>query len=585
MTRESARRAPAPGPRSPFALAVRRYCRNRRGLGAAASLALIVVIAAAAPLLPLDDPNAQQLSLRLLPPLTEGHVLGTDQFGRDILARLVWGTRLSIMVALVATAVAATIGTIVGVIAGYAAGVIDAILMRSIDVLLGFPYLVLALAVVAILGPGLLNALIAIAIVNIPFFARTVRGATVAQVGRDYVAAARISGLGRGRILFGEVLPNVLPAVVTSIAATSGWMILETAGLSFLGLGTQLPDADLGSMLADGRQVVLAAPHVAVIPGIVVVVIVLCVNVVADALGDALDPRLEAAGRARPSALTAARSSREAAAPDGPASRSLLDVRHLTVRFTTASAMTKAVDSVSFVLAAGERAALAGASGSGKSALAMALLRLVPSPPAEIVADAVRLDGEDLVGASLHRMQEIRGARIGLITQDPAAAFNPLLRVGDQIVAVARRHGALGRAEARDQVEAMFEQLRFSNPKAAFTAYPHALSGGQLQRAAIARALIARPDLIIADEPTTALDVRTQASVIALLDAARAETGAALLFISHDLGLVARACDRLIVMQHGRIVEDGAVGAVMRAPRQPYTRALLKAIPRLKAPQ
>lgn len=585
MTAAAGRRGARPRSHAPSALALRRFCRNRRGIGAAASLALVVLIAVAAPLLPLDDPNAQQLSARLLPPWSDGHGLGTDQFGRDILARLVWGTRLSLMVALVATAVAATVGTLVGVVAGYAAGLIDAVLMRAIDVLLGFPYLVLALAVVAILGPGLLNALIAIAIVNIPFFARTVRGATVAHAGRDYVAAARISGLGRGRILFGEILPNVLPAVVTAVAATSGWMILETAGLSFLGLGTQPPDADLGSMLAEGRQVVLAAPHVAIIPGIVVVGLVLCVNLVADALGDALDPRAATAGRARPAALTAACSSGDLAARQHSAPPPLLDVRNITVRFSGADGTIDAVDGASFALAAGERAALAGASGSGKSALAMALLRLLPSPPADIVAEAVRLNGEDLLGASLRRMQEIRGGRIGLVTQDPAAAFNPLLRVGEQVAAVVRRHEDLGHAEARDRVEAMLEKLRFPDPAAVFAAYPHTLSGGQLQRAAIARALIARPALIIADEPTTALDVRAQASVIALLDAARAETGAALLFISHDLGLIAQVCDRLMVMQHGRIVEEGTVDAVMRAPREAYTRALIKAIPRLKAPR
>ncbi len=230
---------------------------------------------------------------------------GTDQLGRDLLARLLWGTRTSLAVGLFAVLVAALIGTLIGLAAGYFRGWLDGLLMRSIDVLLAFPYLLLALAIVAALGPGLRNAMLAITLVNIPFFARTVRGSVLELAQREFIDAARLSGAGHRRILFGELLPNVLPVVVVLISTNLGWMILETAGLSFLGLGAQPPTADLGSMLGSGREFLTTAPRVAILPGLMILFLVVAINLVGDGLRDLLDPRLGATGnrpRRRPAA-------------------------------------------------------------------------------------------------------------------------------------------------------------------------------------------------------------------------------------------------------------------------------------------
>ncbi len=255
-------------------------------------LGLILLLIVLVPILPLPDPDATAPVDRLKPVLTAGHLLGTDQLGRDILSRLLWGTRVSIAVGFAATLIAAGIGSAIGIIAGYAGGRTDNAMMRGIDMLMAFPYVLLALAIVAALGPGLMNALYAIALVNIPFFARNVRGVTLGYAHSEFVDAARLSGKGHLSVILTEVLPNVMPVIVITMSTTAGWMILETAGLSFLGLGAQPPQADLGSMLGEGRAQLFTAPHVSVVPGTMIFLIVISLNVLGDGIRDVLDPRL-----------------------------------------------------------------------------------------------------------------------------------------------------------------------------------------------------------------------------------------------------------------------------------------------------
>ncbi len=279
------------------ARAWQRFFRQPLAVAGAAVAGTIIAVSLAAPLLPLPDPAATDLAGRLALPGSDGHFLGTDLLGRDILSRLVWGTRTSLAVAFGATLVAATAGTLLGLVAGYARGRTDWLLMRGIDLLMAFPYLLLALAIVAALGPGLGNALAAIAIVNIPFFARTVRGATLGVARRGFVDAARVGGRTPPGILFGHIFPNVLPVIIVTMTTTLGWMILETAGLSFLGLGAQPPQADLGSMLGDGRLLLLVKPHLALLPAAVIFALVAGLNLAGDGLRDALDPRMSSAVR------------------------------------------------------------------------------------------------------------------------------------------------------------------------------------------------------------------------------------------------------------------------------------------------
>ncbi len=547
----------------------------------------IVLIAVLAPVLPLADPNLTAPAERLQPPLSAGAILGTDGLGRDVLARLVWGARVSLAVGVAATLIAAFVGGLIGLVAAYAGRIVDQVLMRGIDMLMAFPYLLLALAIVAALGPGLMNALIAIAVVNVPFFARAVRGATLGLVGREFVEAARLVGFSDLRILMSELLPNVLPVVVITMSTTVGWMILETAGLSFLGLGAQPPQADLGSMLGDGRNLILTAPHVAVAPGVLILVLVVGINLLGDGIRDTLDPRLRSGALARPVARTAAapEAERTAGLPPPAEPPPLLDVAGLKTHFHVDRETYRAVDGLDLRLEAGETLGIVGESGSGKSVAAMSILGLVPTPPGKTVAGGVRLDGRDLLDLPLHDLQDVRGARVAYIFQDPLTSLNPLMRVGDQVAETLRRHRGLDGAKARAEAETLLDRVGLPDPAAKAGAYPHELSGGQRQRVVIAMALANDPEIVVADEPTTALDVTTQARILDLLRRLQRETGTALVLITHDLGVVREVCGRVLVMYAGRVVEAGPVAAVFDDPRHPYTEALLACIPRLGQPE
>ena len=269
----------------------KRWARNQLALLALIVLAGVVLAACLAPYLPLADPDAVDTVQRLKPPFTPGHLLGTDEFGRDLLSRLVWGARVSLLAGAATAATAMLIGVLLGVLSGYYSGWPETVIMRLTDILMAFPYILLAIAIVAGLGPGLRNAMIAIAIVGFPIYTRLVRGIVLSVRGREFVEAARALGSTDRLILVRHVVPQLLSPVIVAFSLDVGAKILATAGLSFLGLGTQPPTADWGSMLATGRQFVILSPHVVLLPGLAIFVIVLALNLVGDAIRDFLDPR------------------------------------------------------------------------------------------------------------------------------------------------------------------------------------------------------------------------------------------------------------------------------------------------------
>ncbi|MCB1755435.1 MAG: dipeptide/oligopeptide/nickel ABC transporter permease/ATP-binding protein [Gammaproteobacteria bacterium] len=556
--------------------------RNRLAAFGLVVFAIIVILAVLAPILPLPDPDATNLAERLKRPLQEGHWLGTDHLGRDILSRLLWGTRVSLAVGIAASLVAAVFGSSIGILSGYFGGRTDNLMMRGIDMLMAFPYILLALAIVAVLGPGLMNALYAIAIVNIPFFARNVRGITLTFSRREFIDAARLSGKNNLRILLSEVLPNVLPVIVITLSTTVGWMILETAGLSFLGLGAQPPQADLGSMLGEGRKLIITAPHVSTIPGVVIFLIVMSINLLGDGIRDALDPRLKAGALQRPAART--ETDLPKTTGEQADSSHLMDIRGLRTEFHTGNRILKAVSDVDLTLQAGECLGLVGESGSGKSVTALSLMGLVASPPGKIVGGSVQFDGNDLLRVGDDELRNLRGGRIAYIFQDPLATLHPLYSIGDQLVEALRCHRTISYATAWEKAVSLLEQVHIPNASMRAKAYPFQLSGGMRQRVGIAMALANEPDIIIADEPTTALDVTVQAEVLHLLNELRRQRQAALLFITHDFGVVAQLCDRVAVMYAGQVVEQGPVQDVLNAPKHPYTQKLVDCVPRLGDP-
>ena len=555
---------------------------NTLATGGLIVFTIIVLVALAAPLLPLAPPNVTDPSVRLSPPLTDGHFLGTDALGRDLLSRLIWGTRVSLAVGVSATLIAAFFGSLIGLVAGYAGGRTDNILMRGIDMVMAFPYILLALAIVAVLGPGLLNALYAIAVVNIPFFARNIRGMTLGLSRREFVDAARLSGKSHFAVLFGEVLPNVLPVIIITMSTTIGWMILETAGLSFLGLGAQPPQADLGSMLGDGRKVLFTDAYVSVVPGLMIFALVMSINLLGDGIRDVLDPRLKSGALARPGARTAVK--RDAAPDEKPREKAVLDVQQMRTEFHVGGSVYKAVGGVDLHLRQGECLGLVGESGSGKSVTAMSLMGLVPTPPGQIAGGAAWFEGEDLFAVSDERIRQLRGGAVSHVFQDPLSTLHPLYTVGDQLIEAIQAHQPISKAQARDKAAALLESVRIPNAGERLKAFPHELSGGMRQRISIAMALANDAKFIIADEPTTALDVTVQAQILELMNTLRTERQTAILFITHDFGVVSAICDRVAVMYAGRIVETGTTEEILENPAHPYTSKLIDCVPVLGEP-
>ena len=552
---------------------------NRLAAAGLVLLVSIVLVILLVPVLPLPDPNATAPADRLKPVLTAGHLLGTDHLGRDILSRLLWGTRVSLAVGFAATLIAAAAGSAIGIVAGYAGGRADNVLMRGIDMLMAFPYILLALAIVAALGPGLMNALYAIAVVNIPFFARNVRGVTLGYAHREFVDAARLSGKGHFAIVLTEILPNVLPVIVITMSTTAGWMILETAGLSFLGLGAQPPQADLGSMLGEGRAQLFTAPHVSIVPGVMIFLIVISLNVVGDGIRDVLDPRLRSGALARPGPVTEVAKDRKA--PASTALGAVLAIEGLETGFRRGSDVVPAVRGVSLHLKPGECLGLIGESGSGKSVTALSVMGLVASPPGLIRDGAIYLSAEDVLAMPETKLIASRGRRVAYIFQDPLTTLHPLYPVGRQVEEAISAHQAISAAACREKAIALLEKVGIPDARVRAAHYPHQLSGGQRQRVGIAMALSNDPEIIIADEPTTALDVTVQARILELLRDLQREKAMALLFITHDFGVVSEICDRVAVMKDGEIVETGTTREVLADPQHAYTQRLIACVPEL----
>lgn len=552
--------------------------RNRLAAMGGVVLAAILILAIFTPLLPLVDPDMTATADRFQHPIAPGHLLGTDHLGRDLLSRLLWGTRLSLAVGTIAALIAATIGSGIGIISGYFGGRTDNVIMRGVDMLMAFPYILLALAIVAALGPGLMNALIAVAAVNIPFFARNIRGVTVGLARREFIDAARLAGMGHIRIILTELLPNVASTIVIAMSTTIGWMILETAGLSFLGLGSQPPQADLGSMLGEARAALITSPHTSVVPGIMIFLIVMSINLLGDGVRDALDPRLRSGALTRPRAVTLVDRAGDVPQAD---QKGLLNIQELKTQFHVSGRIYHAVNRVSLYVNPGEALGVIGESGSGKSVTALSVMGLVASPPGVITGGAVRYAGEDLLAANYDSLRAKRGNNVAYIFQDPLSTLHPLYRVGDQLIEAIQTHNRVPDNAARARAIELLRAVRIPNPETRVKNYPHELSGGMRQRVGIAMALANDPDVIIADEPTTALDVTVQAQILALLDDLRRERGLAIIFITHDFGVVAQLCDRVAVMYAGRIVEEGPTETILKHPAHPYTKRLMACVPEL----
>jgi peptide/nickel transport system permease protein len=548
----------------------------------------MIACALFAPLIAPHDPNASNLSTASSG-ISGGHWLGTDDVGRDVLSRLIYGAQSSMQVTFETVGLALVLALAIGLVAGFRGGWLDYLLMRATDAGLSFPPLVLALAVVAVLGHSANDTSVALAIVFTPGFARFVRGQTLAIKEESFVEASTSIGSPPIRIVLVRILPNVMTGLVVGIAVALASALLAESGLSFLGLGPPPPTAEWGSMLREAYDTALFAHPWSLVPaGLTIALTVLAFNTIGDSLRDTISGATTRVHRqrgvsrqrgitgvARPAPPAHAEAVAVAAVEQGQPA--LLEVRGLSIDFETEAGRVRVVDDVSFDIGEGKIVGLVGESGCGKTVSSLSILRLLPSPPAQIVGGSIRFDGRDLIDMDFDELRRIRGRDIAMVFQDPLASLDPSFTIGYQLKEAIRLHEKVSRAAARDRAARLLESVHIPDPVQRLSAYPHQLSGGMRQRVMIAMALSCHPRLLIADEPTTALDVTVQAQIVELLNELRETEGLAVLFVTHDLALISELSDEVAVMYAGQVVEHAATADLFARPRHPYTAALLAA--------
>lgn len=526
---------------------------------------------------------------RLLPP-GGAHPFGTDENGIDILSRVLAAPRTDVVIGVVATAISVFVGSPLGVLValyesrgGAGATAFAEIFMRLLEVIQSFPVFVFAMVLVAVFGGSVTNIIIAIAFVNTPVFVRIVRSEVLSLVQRPFAEAAKATGNREIRIGFRHVLPNALPTVIVQVSVTVGFAILLTAGLSFVGAGVRPPTPELGAMIASGAKYLeIGQWWPALFPGLALGLTVFSFGIFGEILTLIMEPRAvrKETDRRRAAALEAGEGG-GAAAPAAPAlflgaeREPVLRVDDMRV----AAPMTgqTLLSDIRIGLGAGESVGIVGESGAGKSVLVKSVLRLLP-PALAVTAGSIRYRETDLLAIDKRAMRALRTTQIAAILPNAKSQLNPLTTVGAMLRSALQAHEKIGAKAADARAVELLEMVGIADPAQRLAAFPHELSGGMAQRVCLAMALMYRPKLLIADEPTAGLDVTIQRQVLDLTRALAEEAGTARLIITGDLGIAAHYCDKVAVMQAGRIVEAAETHRLFDDPRHPYTRHLLDCV-------
>jgi oligopeptide/dipeptide ABC transporter ATP-binding protein len=447
----------------------------------------------------------------------------------------------------------------------------------------------LSLIILATIGPTIATVIVVLALNGWMVYARMTRGIVLSLKQTPFVEAAELIGCRPARVLFRHLLPNLTSPLLTLMMLEFARVVLAEASLSFLGLGVQPPASSWGLDVATGKTYIFNAWWLVTFPGLAIALTVLAINLLASWARVTSDPqerekRFARRIRARPSALLPRLPAAVGSLPPAAgsvATETLLDVCDLVVHFHTRGGTVQAVRGLDLDVRRGETVGIVGESGSGKSVTAQAVMGLV-HVPGIIAGGDIRWKGGSLLNrAGRAYARRIRGKELAIVFQDPMTSLDPLFTVGGQIGEVLRHHLGITGAAARARTIELLRLVGITAPERRIDQYPHELSGGMRQRVMIAMALACEPELLIADEPTTALDVTIQSQILDLLASLREKLGLAIVLITHDLGVVARLCDRVVVMYGGRIVEEGRAADLFERPLHPYTAGLIRSTPRL----
>jgi len=564
---------------------IKKLIKNRVGASVLVYLGVVVLLSIFAGLVTKIDPNQADIMNVLANPGGK-HFLGTDSAGRDVFARLLFGSRTTIIAAALVSITAILVGVPAGLVAGYYGGKFDLVASWIANMFMSLPVLIVLLAARATLGPSIFYSMTIFGLLIAPAFFRLTRTAVMSVRNELYLDAARVSGLSDIRIISRHILTVVRAPIIIQTAMVSGVAISLQSGLEFLGLG----DADSvswGVMLNEGFRNIFVNPLLILWPALAISFTIgafaLLGNALRDALEDLNKPTLGSSDEEEVKNLYAT------SLPAKPTSQHLLEVQQIAIGYPNgASGIKHVVNDVSFHVDQGEVLGIVGESGSGKTQTAFSILGLLPSN-AQITGGAIYLNGEELVtsvNGETNRadMSALRGKKIAYIPQEPMSNLDPNFKIGYQLVRPMVKVLGITKDEATKKALSLLEIVGINNPQRVFDSYPHQVSGGMAQRVLIAGAVSCDPELLIADEPTTALDVTVQAEVLDLLRDLQNKFGMGMILVTHNFGVVADLCDRVLVMQNGNMIESGPVRQILGSPREDYTKTLLSSMLEGKTP-
>jgi peptide/nickel transport system permease protein len=568
--------------RSAGKAAVTRFSRHRllTSPGAVAGLIWLAAIVTASLTAPLWLPfkTEDQDFTAVLSGPTAAHWLGTDELGRDILSRIFAAAAGTLGTSMLTVIVGVGLGTILAMLAAGAGERTEAVISRVTEIMMSLPGTVIILAVIGAVGTNIPVVMAILGILMSAGIYRVILGQAKSLQSQLYVDAAKVDGVSPLGISLRHVLPGLANTIVVQAALIFAVGMLIQAGLAFIGFGPPIPQPSWGGMIQGASQHVYDAPWMMVPTGAVLALTVLSANAIGNALGkapNAAAPHLPSAAARRQRAKAVAAIAAAAPAPEDRGAQGKLSVRNLSVGVDNG---VRLVTDVSFDVQPGTVLGLVGESGCGKTMTALSLLGLLPSG-VSVTGGQILWNGRNLAAVTDKDMEAVRGREIALISQEPMRALDPMFTVGYQLTATIRRLRGMGRAEARQEAQSLLEKVGIVDAARILKTYPHQISGGMAQRVAIALALSGQPKLLVADEPTTALDVTVQAEILSLLRTLVKDTGMSVVMVTHDLGVVADICDQVAVMYAGQVVENGETHAVLDNPRHPYTLALLAADP------
>ncbi|MES4908984.1 MULTISPECIES: dipeptide/oligopeptide/nickel ABC transporter permease/ATP-binding protein [unclassified Streptomyces] len=558
-----------PDPSSRRRSTLRRLLADPQAVVSASLLALVILLGLLTPLLTDHGPNQANLDAVNAGIGDHGYLLGGDKSGRDIYARLLNSVNTSTVSALIGASIALAIGVTFGLIGGYFGRRVRGVTEWMFSLIMTFPGLLLLIVLMPVTKGDYRVTMVVFGVLLSPGIYRLVRNLVVGVKNELYVDAARVSGLPDRRILRRHVFTVVRGPVVIATAFLAGSSIAVQSGLAFLGVGsTTVPS--FGAMINEGFSNLYEEPLQFLWPSLTLGIITASLVLLGNSLRDALE-----GGRPKPSRIVTA--TRRPPAGAGTTT-GLLTIDDLAIAYpTTTGELKEVVSNVTLSVAAGETLGLVGESGSGKTQTAFAALGVLPAE-AVVTHGSIRLDGRELLGLNERELRAVRGTSIAYVPQEPMSNLDPSCTVGAQLVEGVRAAAPMPRSEARERVMGLLARVGIPDPERTFRSYPHQISGGMAQRVLIAGAVASRPLLLIADEPTTALDVTVQAEILDLLRDLQKELDMAVLLVTHNFGVVADICDRVAVMQKGTIVETGRTDELFRAPRHVYTQALLDSI-------